>query len=543
MELREYQIAAVESIFQYYESGKTGNPVIVLPTGAGKTIVLSSFIKEVLTRYPQESILVASHVQEILEQDLADLRAALPFISIGVYSAGLGKKQIKKVTVAGIQSLFRCKELPPFSLMIIDESHMVPASGTGMYLTTIERLRQKNPNMKCLGLTATPYRLDSGLIYGSGSDFIFSDVCFEITISELVEMGYLAPLVGKNAATQADLSKLRRRKGDFIQSEVESAMDRPELVRGAVEEMLRFGHDRKSWLVFCSGIEHAKHVEAELRDNGITAESIFGDTDKGIRKRRIQQFRNKQFRALVGCQVLTTGFNAPNVDMVAILRPTESAGLFVQICGRGTRLYPGKENCLLLCFGGNLERFGPVDQITVACYQKEDGTEELEVKSAPVKTCPQCRTVVPAPSVACLDCGFEFPPREVQHDTVASSANPLSGQPVPPRVFPVTAIDYDLHRGQNGKPSMRVTYWSGLDSVSEWWGFERADVMGLRATNWWQSRTREPGKTPTTSADAVRRAPQELKPPQVVLVRKKPGTKYDQVVGYRFEAEQLSLVG
>lgn len=346
MLLRDYQIAATEAVFDYFISSR-GTPLVVLPTGSGKSICIADLVKHVLKSAPDEHCLILSHRQEILQQNAAKLQSLLPNTPIGIYSQGLGSKRLRQVTVAGVQSLVRVQNLPPFRLIIIDECHLVPPSGEGSYQKIISRLLAAEPDARIVGYSATPFRLGSGYLH-EGEDRVFTDICYEVPVIDLVNAGYLAPLVTKHANTQADLSGVAIRGGEFVAGQAEQAMDREELTGSAVAEMLRWGNERKSWLVFCSGIRHAEHVTQELIRAGVNADNLFGNSDKGHRTRVLNNFKNQRLRALVSVDTITTGFDAPCTDMIAFLRPTASAGLWVQALGRGMRISPetAKVNCI-----------------------------------------------------------------------------------------------------------------------------------------------------------------------------------------------------
>ena len=213
-----------------------------------------------------------------------------------------------------------------------------------------------------IGFTATPYRLDSGMLH-EGKGALFTDIAYEVSVRQLIDDGYLCPLVSKAAETKLDVSGVGSRGGEFIPGQLQAAVDLPEITEAAIDEVVRLGADRRSWLAFCAGVEHATHVAEAIRARGFTAATIFGDTPKPERDRIIAAFKRGEIRALASMGVLTTGFNAPGVDLIAMLRPTKSTGLYVQMAGRGTRLAPGKADCLVLDFAGNVARHGPIDAV------------------------------------------------------------------------------------------------------------------------------------------------------------------------------------
>jgi len=235
----------------------------------------------------------------------------------------------------------------------------------------------------------------------------------------------------------------------------------PELVRATVEEIIRHGQDRKAWLVFASGVDHAKMIEAQMLTHDVTVAVVTGADNKTDRASKIADFKAGRIRCLINIGVLTAGFNHPATDLVAMVRATASAGLYVQMAGRGTRKADGKEDCLLLDFGGNVERHGFIDAVRV-----RDKTQSSGEGEAPVKECPECQTIVPAGLRYC-PCGYKFPDPELNHDAKSYGGAVLSSQVVAEWVD-VEGVFYARHK-KAGKPdSVKVTYHCGLKTISEW---------------------------------------------------------------------------
>ena len=343
--LRPYQEAAISSIYGYFKTNK-GNPLVVIPTAGGKSLVMASFIEGVLKAWPDQRILIVTHVRELIAQNHAEMIGLWPEAPAGIYSAGLGKREAQaRVLFAGIQSIHRrAHEIGHTDLVLIDEAHLIPGNSSTMYRRFLDALQAINPALKVIGLTATPFRTGSGMLH-EGKDALFTDIAYEAPVRDLIDAGYLSPLVSKQPNTRLDVSKVGTRAGDFIARDLAAAVDQDAMTRAAVAEIITHGKDRKSWLAFCSGVDHARHVAEEFARQGITCRTIFGNTPKEERDAIIAAFKRGEIRALASMGVLTTGFNAPGVDLIALLRPTKSAGLYVQMVGRGTRLAPDKENC------------------------------------------------------------------------------------------------------------------------------------------------------------------------------------------------------
>lgn len=332
MKLRSYQSAAVDAVFQYWREGG-GSPLLDLATGLGKSVIIAKLIQEIGTRYPDMRILVLVHVQELVEQDFTALIRLWPQASAGIYSAGLGRRDAHhRITFASIQSVFRKgRDIGPRDLVLIDEAHLVPKAGEGMYLTLLEALRDVTPDLRVAGLTATAFRLDSGRL-DQGEGRLFDQIVYHYGVGEGVEDGWLAPLTCRAASIEIDVSDVAKRGGEFVAGALEAAADKDELTRAAVAEIMARAGDRQSWLIFCSGVKHAQHVCTALNAEGVPCGVVTGETPKEIRRQLIADFKRGKLRALTNAQVLTTGFDAPQTDLIAFLRPTLSTGLYVQMC-------------------------------------------------------------------------------------------------------------------------------------------------------------------------------------------------------------------
>jgi DNA repair protein RadD len=521
--LRPYQKAAIAAIYEYYEK-KSGNCCIVIPTAGGKSLVMAAFIEGVLKAWPDQRILIVTHVRELIAQNHAEMIGLWPEAPAGIYSAGLGKREAQaRVLFAGIQSIHRrVREIGHTDLVLIDEAHLIPGNSSTMYRRFLDALSAINPALKVIGLTATPFRTDSGMLH-EGKSALFTDIAFEAPVRELIDQGYLSPLVSKQPTTQLDVSKVGTRAGDFIARDLAVAVDQDAITRAAVAEIIDYGKDRKSWLAFCSGVDHARHVAEEFRRRGITCRTIFGDTPKDERDAIIAAFKRGEIRALASMGVLTTGFNAPGVDLIALLRPTKSAGLYVQMVGRGTRLAPNKENCLVLDFAGNVRRHGPIDLVRPKRSGEGGGGE------APTKVCPTCDSIIALSAIECPDCGYEFPAREVKIAPTAAALPVLS--PKAPQWLPVHGVSYSRHDKLGGRPSLKVTYSCGLKSYSEWVCIEHQGYARQKAADWWRKRAPD-APIPLSVDEAILQAG-ELAHPSAISVR--PSGRYFEISGYRFD--------
>lgn len=541
MILRPYQEKAIAAVYDHLRT-RDDQPCVVIPTGGGKTPVMATMCRDAVKTW-NGRVLILAHVKELLEQTARTLRRSAPDLDVGVYSAGLKSRDTSQpVIVAGIQSVYkRACELDAFDLIIVDEAHLLPPDGEGMYQAFLSDAKTVNPNVRLVGLTATPYRLKSGML--CAPDNLLNAVCYEVGVKELIVQGYLCPLKTKAGRKKADCEGLHVRAGEFVSSEVEELMDTDELVSAACREIAEMTKDRRAVLIFASSVAHAQHVQATLqRLVGAECGLITGDTKTGVRDELIARFKGERIAAnlfgdskpplkyLVNVNVLTTGFDAPNVDCIVLLRPTASPGLYYQMVGRGFRLHPDKQDCLVLDFGGNILRHGPVDAIQIAQRQSGGG-------SAPAKECPECQAVIHAAYTVCPDCGYEFPPPDrKQHDTKASNEGILSGE-ITDEEYEVLDVSYNVHVKRDAEPdaprTMRVDYRLGLDYwQSEWICVEHTGYARQKAMRWWQQRSPDP------MPDAAERAVEIANGGGVahaerITVRSVSGEKYDRIISYK----------
>lgn len=559
MELRGYQQIAVNAVYDYLRKSDL-NPCVVLPTGAGKSIVIAKIVTDAVTLW-QGRCLILAHVKELLEQNAAKIAALCPEIDIGIFSAGLNSRDTKeRVIIAGIQSVYdKAAQLGSFDLVLIDEAHLIPPDGDGMYRSFLDDMKKINPNIRLIGMTATPYRLKGGLI--CRKENLLNEVCCEIGVRELIVAGYLSKLRSKNGKYKADLDNLHIRGGEFVAEDVEKAMDNERLVTAACSEIAELCKDRKKVLIFASSIDHCRHIAETIREQ--THEEcgiVTGHTPKLERAEILDRFRGitqknlfgeakPELKYLVNVGVLTTGFDAPAIDCVAILRPTNSAGLYYQMTGRGFRLSPdtGKTDCLILDYGGNIMRHGPVDMIRITENPGRKGNG-----GAPVRECPQCQSVFPAGRTACPDCGYEFPREEraLRHDSRACSDGILSGESSELE-YPVKDVYYCTHTKRNadeGTPkTMRIDYMIGFnDFQAEWVCPEHTGYARRKFEKWWRERTElDP---PDTAAECVQLAQKGyLRQPVAITVRTTAGQRFPEIVKYTFaenepDAEEAALI-
>ncbi len=415
---------------------------------------------------------------------------------------------------------------------LVHNCHMIPASGDGMYRSCIAKLTEINPLLRVIGLTATPYRMTSGMI--CKPENILNRICYQVGIKDLMNDGFLAKLTNKEAASSVATDNLHIRGGEFVESEVQELMNQTPLIEKVAVELVNRTRDRKSVLIFCAGIAHAEKVLAEIRKYSDSVDAVFGDTLPGFRDSILAEFKAGKIKYLVNVGVLTTGFDAPNIDCVALLRPTNSPGLYYQMVGRGFRLHPAKEDCMVLDFAGNVMRHGPVDMLEV------DFNEE-EKKKSNGKKCPKCDEVVAVKVMVCPACGHIFIPEKKADPHLslkASNGELISGDNVPMERIPVLSASYHVHSKRDADPgdprTMRIDYHTGLLTYSQWVCPEHIGYARRKFITWWQQNA--PGcDLPESAEDAVWLANEgALAVPNSITVRQVPGKRYAEIVDVQY---------
>lgn len=533
-ELRPPQQQAIDKSYEWFRT-KSGDPLISMATGVGKGKTIAQICSD-SQKYKNQHVLVVVHSKELVEQDFLELRELCPEIHAGIYCAGLGKKQIRNVTFASIQSICKIKQTPFFDLVIIDEVQAVnDEKENSMYAAFIARLRVANPNLRCLGLSATVFRMGSGLLY-EGKNRLFEGLAYEYTIADGVRDGYLVPLISKASLVQGDTSNIGISQGDFKIAEAENEFDRQALTEKALDEVFKYGADRKAWVFFCITVKHAEHVRDALRLRGVTAECVSDKTPSAQRKHILTDYKAGKIRALCSVNIVAVGFNATCVDLIAVLRPTLSPGWHIQALGRGTRLHPGKKNCLVLCFAGNLERLGPVTHVVPPPRGKRPSKEDNAGR-----VCPKCESVSGRDAKECEDCGFQFPiiARKVKHSRVATTVDAMSDEPLVsnmPIWLDVKAVHYEIHKKVNSANTLKCLYRTQAQWIIQWVAFASDKVYARqKAAEWWKARA---GLSPVpVSADEALRRIDELGSVKTSRIRVKKEGKYFNILAYDLIAQ------
>ena len=543
-ELRPYQHDAVQAVYEHLKS-KDSNPCVVIPTAGGKSLCLAEVAKDAVVKW-NGRVLILAHVKELVEQNAGKIKAIQPDLPVGIYSAGLESRDIEQpVIVAGIQSIYNKADLfKPFDLVMIDECHLIPPDGEGRYQTFLNAAKKMNPNVRLVGWTATPYRTQGGLI--CKPENLLNEVCYEIGVKELINRGYISNITAKAGKFTPDTDGLHIRAGEFIAEDVEKLMGEDGLVSSACREIVELTKNRKACLIFCTSVAHCRKVaDAIKRFSGEECATVTGDTPADEREETIKRLRGETVKAdlfsdkppLKYCcnvSVLTTGTDIPRLDTIALLRPTNSPGLLVQMVGRGFRLSPetGKTECLVLDYGHNIERHGPIDMIKV----KEPG----QGGGGPLaKVCPQCQAIVNLPVMLCPECGYQWPRKEPErkaHEATAAKVGILSGE-VTVEKFPVQHTTYQVWEKRGAPPdapkTVRVTYdIDYLTHYSEWLCPEHTGYARRKFEKWWREHAHPDCPMPNTADEVCEHDfAGMMREVKEITVRFVSGEKYPEITG------------
>lgn len=454
--LRDYQQRAIDLLYEWFDKNDDGNPCLVLPTGSGKSHIVAALCKDAIQNWPDTRVLMLTHQKELIEQNAAKMREHWRGAPMGIYSASVGKRQLgEPITFAGIQSLIRrVDDVGHVDVCLIDECHLVSHEDEGSYRVLLRSLRGINPSMRIVGLTATPYRLGHGLI--TDPPAIFSDLIEPVSIEELVYQGHLAPLRSKVTRTRLDVSGVHKRGGEYIERELQAAVDVDETNDAVVREVIALAGERKSWLFFCAGVRHAQHVRDSLIRQGIRAACVTGETPKGERSEILAAFKEGRIQAVTNANVLTTGFDAPSIDLIAMLRPTLSVSLYVQMAGRGMRVAPGKADCLVLDFAGVVSMHGPITDVDPG-GRSGDGEGEAMI---PAKECESCHELCAVACRICPACGAAFPEPQRPRLELDEEADIMGSVSV--TEAEIVEWAWRKHTSKaSGKDMLAVTYYTG----------------------------------------------------------------------------------
>ena len=508
MEARDYQDKAWRAAWRWLLTS-LGSPLIVLPPGSGKSWVIALLV--ICARKFCGRVLIITHRKELITQDAEKIQALLPDEVVGIHSAGLCRRDAENdVVVAGVQSIFRNPErFGKRHLIIVDEAHLINGDNdTSMY----SQVLKKFPHARMIGLTASPFRTSTGPISGPGT--VFEQVCYEVSISALLEQQFLSPLTVRSTAVEVDSNKLATRGGEYVPSSMQSHHER--IISAACNDFISLTADRKSVLVFCSGVPHATQVREELeKQTGDQVGLITADTIPLERSETLRRYAAGELKYLCSVDVLTTGYDAPLTDCCVLLFSTLSPGKLLQVVGRGLRLSPdtGKTDCLILDYGENIKRHGAIDDPQFARGTKSAGTKsKIAARNGRGQICTNCKADIPAGILQCFGCGYK-PAIAASHQTQADhTSDPLFRNE--PEEWVVQAVDCFRHVKRNAADDAPTTCRVIYDvqrvedagsivetTISEFVCFEHQGFAKQKAEDWWIQRSLHP--VPDSVGDAL----------------------------------------
>lgn len=541
MELRAYQQTSIDGLYGWWQKHPaiTDCPLLVLPTGAGKSVVIAELVRLLFDTWPESHprtvVLVPS--KELAEQNADKLMRILPsHIRVGYYSASLGRKQPDAdVIVATIGSIAKNAHLlGNIRCVVIDEAHLVNPDGAGQYRQFLNDLARYCV-FRVVGFTATPFR-GNGVWLTDGDDPLFTGIAHETPVSDLLQAGYLSPLIRPIDAIRSriDTSGISTSNGDYNIGQLSDRVS--DYLPAAADEACQLAADRHKWIAFLPTVTNAEAFAELLNQRGIPTLVVCGDTPKKEREQRIASFRHGEVRCLVTVLALATGFDVPDVDCIIWLRPTQSPVLYVQGAGRGLRIAEGKQNCLWVDFSDTTERLGPVDGIR----GRKRGRKKLEAV-APFAVCGECGNQVrPASSLECPDCGATLREPEPEEARAASNAAIMAHQ-VQPKIntYPIDRVSYARHQKPGSPDSLRAEYWCGLRIVArEWVCLDHQGFARAKAERWWAARNPEGfGFVPGSVDQAFEWLDDgfELRKPESITINE--SGKYPEIVNYQWEPE------
>ena len=461
--LYDYQQSAVDSLFAYLKETKgkeNCNPLLQIPTGGGKSLIQAHIIKKILEHLPLASVLCLCHATEIIKQNYEEYISYTRHGNAGIYCGKLNRKDKTPILFSSIQSIAK-SDLYKESLdvIIIDEAHLCNNRMTGQYREFIEKVKELNPKVRIIGMTATPWRMDGGCLI-QGETSLFKSIVYRITIKDLIDRKKLTTIVTPDSdqMNKIDYSSLKfsKLKNDYTPSSLSEAVMKS--VESIVPQFVALLKDRSHVLIFAPTIEVCEKIKSMLDSIGEKSELFIGKTHEKERKTLKKEISCGDVKYLLSVNALTTGFNVKSIDAIVNLRKTESSSLWIQILGRGMRIFPGKKDCMLLDYGENISRHGPVENIEAPPQKvKRNGAggELLYVKS-----CPRCEMDMAMNCRSCPHCGFEYPVIERKFSQIEQDKDVLfDGSNRRPDVYSykiVSMIAEPYHRSPATKFKLKI---------------------------------------------------------------------------------------
>lgn len=523
---RDYQDLQIKYSTDFIFNNTNSNTGLIgAPTGTGKSIVIGGVVEQVKFYYPQARILMLTHVKELVEQNHEKAQAMCTQHEIGLWSAGLRKKDWHHdIVFAGIDTVaVNPQNLGRRDVILIDEAHRVSPHPNTNYNKVLNFLRQLNPNCKTVGLTATPYRMGQGLLtrdwferktsvtHPAFWENMLCDLTQPAEFKKFFDLGYLKRLVPKSTEAEIDVSNLRMRNDEYVQSDIEEIVNNEEKIRAIVDEICANGGDRRSWVVFGAGNLNATLIHKEIARRGVSCAVVTEKTPAAERRAIVDAFKRYEIRCLVNNDIFTTGFDHAGVDLIAVVRVTNSTPLWVQMLGRGTRpvysagfdlntvegrlsaiFASGVYNCLVLDFAGNTLRLGAINDPVIPVPPSE--RKQRSAGDVPCKVCPPseggCGIFVVANAKICDDCGFIFPLSKEIRDHASMHELIEEEEHVPDiRKLTVLNVSYrqqEVRFGNGSSSTIKVRYnCSTAGKFEETLAFNGRSST-VRTKKWWE---------------------------------------------------------
>jgi superfamily II DNA or RNA helicase len=372
VQLRDYQVECVQAVARAWAEGMQA-PLVVLPTGAGKTIIASYMMDYYFHNHGQRALFLA-HRKELVRQTAEKALLVTSGRSVMLPSVGImlgSKNDLRRdITIASVQTLGSTQgsRLSLYMLsanggapdvLILDEAHHAVSP---QWRRVIGSIRDANPRVKIVGMTATPGRAD-----GTALDTVFDGVVFERNLIDMIRDGYLVPPKGYRVPLRVDLDSVKTDGGDYQQKSLGKIMNTPPVNQAVIEAWRAYGHNRKT-VVFAVDVAHAVALKEEFNDAGYAAEHVADKMGARERDAVFKRFRAGETQILVNVEIATEGFDDSSIEAILMARPTQSQALYIQCMGRGLRPHPGKTECIVIDCVGNSERHSPVQLATLAGF-------------------------------------------------------------------------------------------------------------------------------------------------------------------------------
>lgn len=551
---RWYQQEACDAFWQFVETNHDAsrNPVLVLPTGTGKSVIIAYIIQHAVKTWDNIRVLMLTHVGELVKQNAGKLSSIWPEADIGICSATLGHKDTDNSIIFGnVQSVAPLlkRDANVFgmrNLIVIDECHMLSEDENSQYRQVIAALKKLRPQMRVLGLSATPYRMKGGYLTEQ-KNAVFTDIVYDLNsqFERLISEGYLAPVTTLKTKPHVDLTGVGTRAGDYKLDELQKACGDDAMLKNSLVEVVKRSSGRRAWIVFIAGIENCNKCAQLLREMSVSAYAVNSSFSAEENATKIEAFRKGEIRCLISADQLTTGFDVPQVDLIAMLRPTKSPGLYVQMIGRGLRPAEGKKDCLVLDFARNIERLGPINNPFIRARTEKKASSKQQ---APVRSCPGCQAYIPVQATVCPHCGQKIERNlELELKAGVLIERTFGHQPKPGRkIATVISVDYTEYKSVSGNVSFCAVYTCIVGgkkrTIKKWLAFnqKKTSIGYLEAAKTWKELSCYPYKLVPLSVEEAMKRTSELKTPlglEFIPRNFYFGSKFDEVTEFLFTEE------